>query len=121
MGHIPGQLGSTAFGVRWNSDDEGNFEYVCGVEVADFSRVPTDWARVRIAAQRYAVFSHREHVAAVRSTWNTIWNRWLPESEYEVADAPDFERYGKEFDSHSGAGGLEIWLPVKMRALPGKL
>ncbi|TIN58627.1 MAG: AraC family transcriptional regulator, partial [Mesorhizobium sp.] len=30
-----------------------------------------------------------------------------------IADAPEFERYGPEFDPRSGKGGLEIWIPVK--------
>ena len=44
---------------------------------------------------------------------NTIWSKWLPESGYEAADAPTFERYGEEFDGVTGLGGVEIWLPIK--------
>ena len=113
LGQIPGQLGRTAFGVRCNSDDAGNFDYVCGAEVKDFSRLPADWCRVRIPEQTYAIFFQRDHISTIRSTWNTIWNNWLPESGYDVVDAPDFERYGDNFDSATGIGGFEIWLPVK--------
>jgi AraC family transcriptional regulator len=112
FGNVPGQIGKTAFGVRYNSDDEGNFDYLCGVEVSDFSGTPTDLAAIRIAAQKYAVFSHRDHVSTVRSTWKTIWNKWLPESGHDVIDAPDFERYGEEFDAMTGNGGLELWVPI---------
>jgi AraC family transcriptional regulator len=113
IGHIPGQVGRTAYGVRCNSDDAGNFDYICGVEVSDFSRVPPDWYRARIPEHRYAVFSHRDHISTIRRTWNTIWNKWLPESGHEVADAPDFERYGEDFDSATGTGSVEIWVPIK--------
>jgi AraC family transcriptional regulator len=113
IGSIPGQVGKTAFGVRCNSDDDGNFDYLCGVEVSDFSSLPSDLTPVRIAAQNYAVFSHRDHISTIRSTWSTIWNKWLPESGHEVVDAPDFERYGEEFDSRTGTGGLEVWIPIK--------
>ena len=113
IGHIPGQVGRTAYGVRCNSDDAGNFDYICGVEVSDFSRVPPDWYRARIPERRYAVFSHRDHISTIRRTWNTIWNNWLPESGHEVADAPDFERYGEDFDSATGTGSVEIWVPIK--------
>jgi AraC family transcriptional regulator len=118
LGQIPGQLGRTAYGVRCNSDEAGNFDYVCGVEVRDFSKLPADWSRVRIPEQRYAIFSQRDHISTIRSTWNTIWNNWLPESRYEVVDAPDFERYGNDFDSVSGTGGFEIWLPIKTYSKP---
>ena len=114
IGDIPGQVGPTAFGVHWNSDEDGSFDYLCGVQVSDFSTLPQEFAHVRIAAQKYAVFSHREHISTIRSTWATIWNKWLPESGHELVDAPDFERYGVEFDPRTGTGGLEAWVPIKV-------
>jgi AraC family transcriptional regulator len=74
---IAGQTGRAAFGVRLNGDDEGNFDYLCGVEVEGFSRLSSGLNRLRIAPQKYAVFSHREHVSMIRSTWSTIWNKSL--------------------------------------------
>jgi AraC family transcriptional regulator len=113
IGNVPGQIGRAAFGVRWNGDEEGNFDYLCGMEVSDFSRLPSGLAHVRIPAQKYAVFSHREHISTIRSTWVTIWNTWLPDSGHELADVPDFERYDQEFDPRTGTGGFEIWVPIK--------
>ena len=113
IGHIPGQVGRTAYGVVCNSDDAGNTDYISGVEVADFSRVPAGFTRLRIPENRYAVFAHRGHIAAIRRTWFTIWNKWLPESGHQVAEAPEFERYGEAFDPRTGLGGLEIWIPIK--------
>jgi AraC family transcriptional regulator len=113
IGQIPGQVGEIAYGVCCNSDDAGNFDYVCGVEVKDFSRLPTDWSRVRISEQTYVVFSQGDHISTIRSTWNTIWNKWLPDLGYEVVDVPDFERYPAEFNSAIGTGGFEIWIPIK--------
>src|SRR5262249_1926566 len=113
QGTIAEQIGRTAYGVRSNSDDEGGFDYICGVAVSGFSHVPSAWSRLRIAPQKYAVFSHREHLSTIRSTWTTIWNKWLAESGHELVDAADFERYGEEFDSRTGLGGFEIWVPIK--------
>jgi AraC family transcriptional regulator len=113
LGHIPGQVGDTKFGVCCNPDDAGHFDYVAGVEVTGFAEPPDEFARVRIPAQRYAVFSHREHIAGIRGTIYTIWNKWLPESGHQVADAPNFERYGPDFDPRTGAGVVEIWVPIK--------
>ena len=111
--NIPGQVGKVAYGVCCNSDEAGNFDYICGVEVSDFNDVPAEFARLRIAPQRYAVFRHRDHISSIRRTVNTIWSKWLPESGHEVADAPDFERYDESFDPRTGNGGLEIWVPLK--------
>ena len=113
IGNIPGQLGGNAYGVMCNFDEDGNFDYICGIEVRDFSQGFPDWTRVRIPAQDYAVFTHSDHISTIRSTWTTIWNRWLPDSGREVEDAPTFELYGEKFDSMTGRGPVEIWLPLK--------
>jgi predicted transcriptional regulator YdeE len=113
IGNIPGQVGNVAYGVIYNGDDEGNADYMCGVEVTDYSRVPSELSRVRIPENRYAVFSHRDHISTIRRTFNTIWSKWFPESGHEPADAPFFERYDAGFDPTTGLGGLEIWIPLK--------
>jgi len=112
LGHIPGQIGRSAYGVICNGDDAGNIEYVCGVEVSDFANLPKDWSRVRIPEQRYAVFAHQDHISTIRRVWYTIWNQWLPESGFKTAEGPEFERYGEEFESATGNGGFEIWIPI---------
>jgi AraC family transcriptional regulator len=110
---IPARIGNVAYGVCCNGDDAGNFDYVAGVEVADFSDLPREFARVRIPEQKYAVFTHAEHISTIRRTVNTIWNHWLPASGMKAADAPSFERYDENFDPATGNGGLEIWVPVR--------
>jgi AraC family transcriptional regulator len=59
------------------------------------------------------VFTHSEHISTIRRTVGTIWNHWLPKSGMKAADAPNFERYDETFDSVTGNGGLEIWVPVR--------
>jgi AraC family transcriptional regulator len=113
VGDIPDRVGQVAYGVCCNGDDSGNVDYIAGVEVSDFSDLPREFSRVRIPEQRYAIFSHRDHIATIRRTINTIWNHWLPVSGVKAADAPSFERYDENFDPLTGNGGLEIWIPVK--------
>jgi AraC family transcriptional regulator len=113
VGEIPDRVGKVAYGVCCNGDDSGNFDYIAGVEVSDFSDLPREFARVRIPEQKYLVFTHSDHISTIRRTVNTIWNHFLPRSEMKVADAPNFERYDEKFDPVTGNGGLEIWVPVK--------
>jgi AraC family transcriptional regulator len=112
IGNVPGQAGSAAYGVRYNSDDNG-LDYLCGVEVGEFSQLQPELSRVRVPANRYAVFTHSGHISGIRSTWYTIWNKWLPKSGHQLADAPDFERYDERFDPRTGRGDVEIWVPIK--------
>ena len=113
MDDIPGRIGKVAYGVCCNGDDAGNFDYIASVEVSDFSDLPRQFSKVRIPEQRYAVFTHSDHISTIRRTVNTIWNHWLPASGLKAADAPSFERYDENFDPVTGNGGLEIWVPVK--------
>jgi len=113
LGHVPGQVGGIAYGVCHNTDDTG-FDYIAGVEVADFSSLPTNFSRVRVTEQRYAVFTHSGHVSTVRGTFMAIFNDWLPKSGYRSADAAVFERYDERFDPRTGMGGFEIWIPIKL-------
>jgi AraC family transcriptional regulator len=111
--NIPDRVGKVAYGVCCNGDDTGNFDYIAGVEVSDFSDLPREFSRVRIPEQKYAVFTHRGHISTIRRTVNTIWNHWLPAAGLKAADAPNFERYDENFNPLTGDGGLEIWIPVR--------
>jgi AraC family transcriptional regulator len=113
LGNVPGQVGEIAYGVCYNTDDSGAFDYIAGVEVADFAALPKDFVRLRVTEQRYAVFTHQEHVSTIRGTFTAIFNDWMPQSGHRMADAPAFERYDERFDSRTGMGGFEIWIPLK--------
>lgn len=115
LNHVPGRVGGVAYGVICNGDDAGNMDYICGVEVSEFARVPTEWARLRIPEQRYAVFRHDGHISSIRQVWHTIWNQWLPESGESITSGPELERYDERFDPVTGSGGFEIWIPLKKR------
>jgi AraC family transcriptional regulator len=105
--------GAITYGaVCGNNPDRQTFEYMSAIEVPDFESVPADLGRMRIQAQRYAVFTHSGPVAKLRQTWAEIWNEWLPASGYQTADVPDFERYDERFDPVTGQGIVEIWFPI---------
>ena len=112
-GNLDRQIGTVAYGACFNTDDAGNFDYMAGVVVADFDGLPTEFGRLRVPASTYAVFARGDHIAGIRGVFATIWERWLPNSGREVADAPVLERYGPEFDPLTGLGGYEIWIPLK--------
>ncbi|MEM7024158.1 MAG: AraC family transcriptional regulator [Pseudomonadota bacterium] len=111
IGRIPGQLGSTAYGICYGSDGEGAFDYMAGVEVGQ-PDTPPDLVALTVPAQRYAVFTHAGHISDIRKTTYTIWNKWLPESEVSPSGGPDFERYDERFDPDAGMGQVEIWIPL---------
>jgi AraC family transcriptional regulator len=112
IGQIPGQVAGVAYGACYNTDDTG-FDYIAGIEVGDFASLPAEFTRLRVAEQRYAVFTHTDHISTIRGRFMTIFNDWFPASGLSPADAPVLERYGERFDSRAGTGGFEIWVPIK--------
>jgi AraC family transcriptional regulator len=113
IGRIDGQIGSVAYGVIYNSDDSGAYDYLCGVAVRAFPSHPSNFTRLRIPPQTYAVFEHRDHVSSIASAWKAIWEHGLVDAGLEASDGPAFERYDERFDGRTGQGGFEIWVPVK--------
>jgi AraC family transcriptional regulator len=117
IGNIPGQVGRVAYGLCFNALSADGMDYLAGVEVSSSSDLPGDFSVASIPAQKYAVFSHREHVSKMYETLDAI-NNWLPGSGIEVgcetAEAPNFfERYSEEFNPQTGMGGMEVWIPIK--------
>ena len=112
IGNIEMRIGTAAFGVICNSDDEGNFDYLTAVEVSAFDDRTPELDALRVPPQTYAVFTHDGHVSEIRRTWRAIFGRWSQHTKHKLVDAPQFERYGGNFDPESGNGDIEIWIPV---------
>ena len=110
---IPDKVTPIPLGVSANMDDDGNFEYVCAVEVSRVSTLPRGLTPLRVPAQNYAVFQHREHVSTIGATYSAIWNTWLPAHQRSAADGPCLERHLDTFDPKTGLGGVDIWIPLK--------
>jgi AraC family transcriptional regulator len=117
VGKIPGQVGHVAYGLCFNALSPNGIDYLAGVEVSSTSDLPGEFSVANIPAQKYAVFSHREHVSKLYQTLDAI-DKWLPGSGFAAAsgaaEAPNFfERYSEEFDPRTGMGGIEVWIPIK--------
>jgi AraC family transcriptional regulator len=113
IGHIPNQVGADAYGVVAFPADGPGCEYTAGVEVSAFS-APTDGlSHVELAGATYAVFIYEGHLSGISAAWRSIWDQGLRASGYRAQPAPAFERYGPGFDARTGAGVIEIWVPVE--------
>ncbi len=112
IGNVPNEVNGTAYGVVTSSDADG-FDYIAGVEVTSFGDLDPALTKLSIPARHYAVFTHKDHISAIRTTMRAIWSDWLPRSGRQIEESPTLERYGPEFDARTGNGGLEVWLPVK--------
>jgi len=109
---MPGRVDGSAWGVVFNTDEDGGMDYLTGVEVGGAGDVASGYASVRVPAGRYAVFSQAEHISSITRTWATIWSEWLPDSGHTAGDGPVLEHYPPSFDAATGLGGFELWVPL---------
>ena len=112
VGAIRNKADPIPIGVLTPSDEEGAFDYVCAIEVTDFSEAPADLARLRVPAQRYTIFTHAGHVSGLGATYRAILEQWLPAAGLTLAEGPSLERHRPAFDPRTGEGGVDVWLPV---------
>ena len=111
---IPDKLEDMPIGVCHGADDDGQFLYMCAVEVRRFGEHPRELQPLEIPERQYAVFEHRGHVSTIFETYFTIWNSAMPATGRTVADAPVIERHNPTFSPRTGEGGLTLWIPLTM-------
>jgi len=84
IGKVSGQVGPVAYGLCFNALSPDGMDYLAGVEVSASSSLPSEFSVAIIPVQKYAAFSHREHVSKLYETLDAI-DKWLPGSGLEVS------------------------------------
>jgi AraC family transcriptional regulator len=112
VGNMPGQVGSTTYGVAADFEEDCSFGYLAGVEISPTADLDEGMAYIDIPAQRYAIFAHQGHISTMRRTAYSIWAQYFPNSALIPTGGPNFERYGVEHDPHTGNGLVEVWVPI---------
>ena len=97
------------------------FDYLAGVTVEKSpADLPDDMTNVTLGAQQYAVFTHKISDKNLGKdlprTFDFIFGTWLPNSEYQLAPAPDFELYDPaRFNPKTLSGEIDIYVPVQAK------
>lgn len=112
LGNVPGQVGNDSYGIC-SAANADSFDYVTAVEIEGQPNLPNGFTTLEVAPHRYAVFIHSGHISTIAQTISAIWQKWLPASGLQPANAPCYERYTKEYNPRTGMGGAEIWIPIQ--------
>ncbi|MFA0814464.1 MAG: effector binding domain-containing protein [Anaerofustis sp.] len=100
-------------GVCANMDDK-EFDYY--IAVASNSPTPQGLSECTIPASTWAIFECVGAMpTAIQELQKRIVSEWLPNSDYEYANAPDIEVYF-EGDQFAEDYRCEVWLPVIQKA-----
>lgn len=98
------------FGVH-TFNEQGHF-YLAGLAVHKDGHLPEGMAELAIDPHAYAVFPHRGDSADLTDTITAIFDNWLPQSGYRMADEFYFEYYDDHFQPGSLDSVIFIFLPV---------
>lgn len=114
LGAIPGRKSTATYGLVTGAGASDSYFYLAGVEVRDVDDLDGGLTGIRLPAQRWAVSRQGGHITTISATIHAIFSQALPEAGLTPGNMPDLlERYGEGFDPVTGAGGFEIWVPVR--------
>jgi AraC family transcriptional regulator len=98
---IPGQIEGYCYGVVLESN-----EYLAGVAIdAPESKVPKNFATIRLPAQTYEVFRHRGPLRTLAATIEEIRRQCSSTS-------PEIRSIVKVLDPLPPGASIEIWIPA---------
>ncbi|WP_445717518.1 GyrI-like domain-containing protein [Flavobacterium sp.] len=115
---IQNALVADLFNIQINPDNfdfnpQTEFVKWAVVAVSDIDFVPEGMQLLIVEEGLYAVFNHVGDASKAREIFGYIFGVWLPNSEYEFDNRPQFEILGEKYKSNSPDSEEEIWIPIK--------
>lgn len=80
-----------AYGIGCNYQENGDFSFLIGEEVHQIGELDKGFVHFEIPAGKYAEFKVNCAPELGQNTWKYIYGTWLPNSNYERREGPDFE------------------------------
>lgn len=94
--------------------EEGELTHLIGV-LTTSEEVDDDLEKVSVAAGTWAVFPNEgPFPQTLQDTMARVYSEWLPNSDYEVLDAPSFS-FTKMDEVKKDYAYSEVWTPVRRR------
>lgn len=117
---IRNAIGTDLFNVQINPDNfdfQPNTPFVkwAAVEVSGLEEIPNDMEAIEIQEGLYAVFNYKGDQQGAATFFNSIYADWLPNSDYELDNRPQFEILGEKYKNNDPNSEEEIWIPVKLK------
>ncbi|MCB2210350.1 GyrI-like domain-containing protein [bacterium] len=112
----PAAYGINIMGPEFEETHE--FDYIAGFPVEQMpEEMPEGMAAFTVREGEYGVIVC-PNLASLSQAYEAIYNRWLPESDYELDLSGGnfcFELYTEEFNPPEGSEKLYIYVPVKAK------
>ncbi len=92
--------------------EDSKFDYLACRVVKDDSVVPAGMGYREIPAQLVAVFTHFGSLETLSETYDYIYDKWLPGSEYKLITADEIEWYDSRFKFGEKDSQMDIHIPI---------
>ena len=116
---IKNRVGDHSFGIYEAYEEHGDegedvtFSYVCCTPVANFDHVPEGMTTRELPEQMYAKFIHRGSITTLDQTLKYIWGSWLPKSDFDYVERPDFELYPPNYNVADPKAEMALHIPIQ--------
>ena len=117
---IQNTIGTELFNIQINPDNfdfnpQTEFIKWAVVSVTDFDFLPEGMQSLIVEEGLYAVFIYKGDQSGIAAFFNSIYTEWLPNSDYELENRPQFEILGEKYKNNSPDSEEEIWIPIKKK------
>jgi AraC family transcriptional regulator len=117
---IQNTIGSELYNIQINPENfdfqpNTSFTKWAAVAVSTFDAVPVGMETLEIQEGLYAVFNYKGNQSNVAAFFSSIYTEWLPSSNYELGNHPQFEILGEKYKNNDPNSEEEIWIPIKLR------
>jgi len=116
--NIKNRMSDDSFGIyeSYEEDSSGvNFSYICCAAVESFDDIPEGMTARELPEQLYAKFIHKGPISNLDKTLKYIWGSWLPKSNFEYEEKPDFELYHAGYNVMDAQSEIALHIPIKQK------
>lgn len=105
-----------SYGISTNFHDDGQFSFMVGEEVQELNtELENGFVNIEIPEGKYAEFKVNGTSDSVQNIRRFIYGTWLPNSNYERDDGPDFEVTDVLNSTFPNEMKMKIYIPIKDR------
>lgn len=102
-----------AYGISANFHDDGEFSFIVGEEVQELNtELENGFVNLEIPEGKYAEFKVNGTTELVQNTRRYIYGTWLPNSNYDRKDGPDFEVTDVLNSTFPNEMKMKIYIPI---------
>ena len=99
----------------FHDQDPDSIFFFIAAEVTSINEIPIQLTAKILPKQQYLKFYHKGFSNKIGYTYQYIYEKWLPETEYKLPYLYNFEHYGKEHKGPYNEESIsEIYIPVKI-------